>query len=364
MLNNPLMRYACSILLTITFSLCIPISSILHIPASMIILFTAYQMEHVCFYIGIVAFNIALSRFVKKNRGHILMFLNIAILILFKYFIVNSTMDISGPMMLLAQKGYYLGTVEFSLIEKLKFFFFVPGVLAGPVFPPSLPQTKPNMYKALSMLYQSLPFGIIYVCLFNTRLKNITEVHWVLRIPCLYFYVFVRRCMFYFIWTLMPSCFLMQGYDVKNIFPFRVETAATLKEVTDSWNIYTNMWLKDSIFRPLKKYGYFVASFATFILSALWHGLNPCYLLMFLNLHLASIFARSMNQILNGKKGRYFMIVFLGHFLVFYNYAFLSLDFMDTIKVWRSVGFYGFIQMAIYGGFYGYQKLFCKSSKK
>lgn len=335
--------YILSLLLVVTFSVCIPLASILHIPATILILLCAFDYEHVIIYLSTLAATLLLARVLKRYKAHILMLFNMAVLLLFKVYISDKSMDISGPLMVLTQKAFYLGKNDLTLKEQIRFMFFVPSILAGPVIPPKIKQEKRNMKKALHILYQSLPFGIVFKCLSETRINDIPEIDWRLRIPCLYLYGLVRRCMYYFIWTLMHACFLMQGYDTPNIFPFSVETASSLKMITDSWNIYTNAWLKESVFIPLKGYGFFFASVATFTASALWHGINPCYFIMFLSFPIAVPLFKSMNQIMSGVVGSCAMKVVLALYLAFFGYPFLSLKYKQTVEVWSSVWHYGFV---------------------
>ncbi|KRH92127.1 hypothetical protein M153_11404000887, partial [Pseudoloma neurophilia] len=87
----------------------------------------------------------------------------------------------------------------------------------------------------------------------------------------------------------------------KNIIP--IETAIDFKRVSKDWNIYTNRWLKESVFEKtvayfnyhnylnvdqqtttklIKPWHYLLASLFTFLVSAIWHGLKLGYLYIFI----------------------------------------------------------------------------------
>jgi len=62
--------------------------------------------------------------------------------------------------------------------------------------------------------------------------------------------------------------------DVSVSHPLKVEFPRSLVEVVVFWNIPMHHWLKDYIFRPLLPTGVFLAVIATYLASALLHGLN------------------------------------------------------------------------------------------
>lgn len=343
---NYMVWYITSIMLVIAFSATIPLNSLLHVPASLLVLLVAFETNHVLTYLGTLLLLLIQERYIKsgKYKPYILMFTNFIILLTFKHYVEDRLMDISGPLMILTQRSFYLGHYRFaSFRKKVQFLFFVPSILAGPVIHPNYKQEKRNMRRGIQMLYRSMIFGVVYLCFKDTDLKQVNEARWFLRIPYLYFYGLVRRCMYYFIWTVMYACFLMQGYNTPCIYPFSVETASTIKGLTDSWNIYTNLWLKQSIFVPLKKYGFFWASLATFLTSALWHGLNRCYFIMFIVISVSTPLLKSMDKMFSGVYWTYIARIQLGLFFAFFGYPFYSLSLEDTVEVWKSVWYYGFV---------------------
>ncbi|KAM0749795.1 MBOAT-domain-containing protein [Meredithblackwellia eburnea MCA 4105] len=105
---------------------------------------------------------------------------------------------------------------------------------------------------------------------------------------------FVCRTKYYAVWCIAESAFIVSGlgfnpvtkkYDAsRNVRIRSIELAPNFKILLDSWNMNTNVWLRECIYKrvtkPGKKPG-FKSTQITFITSALWHGINPCYLLTF-----------------------------------------------------------------------------------
>ena len=66
----------------------------------------------------------------------------------------------------------------------------------------------------------------------------------------------------------------------RNIDILQIEFANNWKELLDAWNMNTNVWLRNNVYkrltRPGKKPG-FKTTMATFLTSAFWHGVAPGY---------------------------------------------------------------------------------------
>jgi len=63
-----------------------------------------------------------------------------------------------------------------------------------------------------------------------------------------------------------------------------IEFAENFKMLLDSWNMKTNVWLRECIYKRVTKKGAkpgFKSSMTTFIVSAIWHGVSPGYYLTF-----------------------------------------------------------------------------------
>ncbi|RUS33129.1 MBOAT, membrane-bound O-acyltransferase family-domain-containing protein, partial [Jimgerdemannia flammicorona] len=106
---------------------------------------------------------------------------------------------------------------------------------------------------------------------------------------------FCVRVKYYIIWLMAEgACILcglgFNGYDAKtgtakwnrvpNIDVVGYETAQNIKELLESWNMRTNVWLKNYVYLrvtpPGAKPG-FLSTLVTFGTSALWHGFHPGY---------------------------------------------------------------------------------------
>ncbi|KHJ90144.1 MBOAT family protein [Oesophagostomum dentatum] len=100
------------------------------------------------------------------------------------------------------------------------------------------------------------------------------------------------RVNYYFAWTFADSVcnmsgFGFSGYDehgnakwelCTNVRPYQVEMAQSFKETLDGWNIQTGGWLRRVAYdRTPKK----IRTLATYMLSALWHGISVGYYMTF-----------------------------------------------------------------------------------
>ncbi|GAA6063886.1 hypothetical protein JCM10212_001368 [Sporobolomyces blumeae] len=105
---------------------------------------------------------------------------------------------------------------------------------------------------------------------------------------------FVARTKYYAVWCMAETAFIVAGlgynpqtehYDAsRNVRIRSIELAPNFKVLLDSWNMNTNVWLRECIYKRVAKTGKkpgFKSTQITFITSALWHGFNPCYLLTF-----------------------------------------------------------------------------------
>ncbi|GAA5830940.1 hypothetical protein JCM11251_005086 [Rhodosporidiobolus azoricus] len=105
---------------------------------------------------------------------------------------------------------------------------------------------------------------------------------------------FIARTKYYAVWCIAESAFILSGlgynpqtkhYDAsRNVRIRSIELAPNFKILLDSWNMKTNVWLRECIYKRVAKQGRkpgFKSTQITFITSALWHGVNPCYLMTF-----------------------------------------------------------------------------------
>lgn len=112
-----------------------------------------------------------------------------------------------------------------------------------------------------------------------------------LQVVYLYLAMLALRPKYYFVWTLADAInnaagFGFNGYDVdgsprwdliSNLRILDIEFATSFKLFLDNWNIQTAQWLKRVCYErcPVNP------TAATFLLSAMWHGVYPGYYLTF-----------------------------------------------------------------------------------
>ncbi|KAN0060981.1 Lysophospholipid acyltransferase [Thecaphora frezii] len=301
-----------------------------------------------------------------------------------------------------------------SLLEFLGYIFYAPGVLIGP-------STRFADYRAWSdgSLFASLKgkektnengqrlppgrnraaclelaVGLGFMAIYSTiapkygyeRLiganGGFEGYKWYQRILYVQTAGFMARTKYYGIWSLTNGACVLSGLGFYGIDPVsgktkwnrcrnidipRIEFANNWKELLDAWNMNTNVWLRNNVYkriaRPGKKPG-FKSTMTTFLTSAFWHGLAPGYYLSFflagfmqsaartLRKHMRPLFfqdTRAANPKLT-TLGDYTVsqLLYCGASIVAVqltlNYAvapFMLLDFGASIQGWRSVYFYG-----------------------
>ncbi|KAH9927125.1 MBOAT-domain-containing protein [Epithele typhae] len=110
---------------------------------------------------------------------------------------------------------------------------------------------------------------------------------------------FFERTKYYAVWTLTEGAAIQTGLGftgysesgrtkwegAANVNVWNIELAENLKVLLDSWNMKTNVWLRECVYKrvtPQGKKPGFRSSIATFATSAFWHGLAPGYYLSFI----------------------------------------------------------------------------------
>lgn len=113
----------------------------------------------------------------------------------------------------------------------------------------------------------------------------------------------LQRCTYYFAWLLAEgeniiSGMGFNGVDAKatekakasgknivvyrwdaasNVRPLALESATSIKEVTENWNLGADRWLRYYIYLRLQKPFSAYAMYITYVASAFWHGFYPGY---------------------------------------------------------------------------------------
>ncbi|KAF5903397.1 membrane-bound O-acyltransferase domain-containing protein 2-like, partial [Clarias magur] len=127
-----------------------------------------------------------------------------------------------------------------------------------------------------------------------------------LRILYLYLSMLSLRPKYYFIWTLADAInnaagFGFNGYHkdgtprwdlISNLRILEIEFATSFKTFIDNWNIQTAQWLKRVCYERCP----YNPTVATFLLSAVWHGVYPGYYLTFLTGIAVTLAARAVRH--------------------------------------------------------------------
>lgn len=368
-------RYLLSILTIFLVSITLPLHNkkILHVPASIIILLIAYNVNDVLLLLSSVIVSYSMIYLFKsKHKKHYVMLYNFIVLLSYKILCKPAAHDISGPLMVQIIKMYYLARDYNQNTTKksaLIYTFLVPGILAGPVasFTEFLSiKEKKSTISGTKNVLKSLIFLILFSQMrafltINTILSN---ERFISRVFLLVAFTIFNRCKYYFAWTFSFGCFQLIGYSFRNVHPLRAEFSTSVKELLGAWNVYTNIWLKDSVFVPLKKFGFFRASFATFFVSALWHGINPNYFLTFLTISVAvpllNFNSSKVSLRFGVRIGNVFSFLQTCLFIAYCSVAFMVLNLFETVEIWKCVWFYGHFYMILSLPFY----LFDRANKK
>lgn len=282
-----------------------------------ILLLCAYGVMATCIYFYIFFFNLLVAYFLrnKKWKKHVVLVTSLLSSLMCSYYykviISSKKHNICGPIMVLVIKLYYLAKeLDFDSAyyhEVFDYVFCAPNIIAGPAC--SMSKFEKNRidvvdYKiAIRKLVESLLYLAIHLLITN----NITplllldsEVFFPLKICYLILFGFGFKCQYYFIWNFTEACFQFNGFkNMANIKPIESELSPDMRVLARSWNIYTNIWLKDSVFDELKNKSKFLAATCTFMTSALWHGPKLGYFFLFVGFLFGKLVIESNNAILS-----------------------------------------------------------------
>lgn len=308
-----------------------------------------------------------------------------------------------------------------GLLEFLGYAFYFPGVLIGPstrfcdyrawstgeLFaspkgkekattsgPAALPRGR--IFASLRELAAGLGFmGIYSVFAPAYSYEKLIGLHgglshlsWYQKLLWIQVAGFMARTKYYGIWSLTDGACILSGLGYNGVDPStgktrwnrcrnidipKIEFANNWKELLDAWNMNTNVWLRNNVYkriaRPGKKPG-FKSTMTTFFTSAFWHGLEPGYYLSFilagfmqsaakmLRRHVRPVFFSQPNvpnptfsNVLTFSPAQlaYCTMSVLAS-QVTLNYAvapFMLLEFKASIAGWKAVYFYGHILTAV-----------------
>ncbi|SPC60598.1 related to ALE1 - broad-specificity lysophospholipid acyltransferase [Ustilago sp. UG-2017b] len=223
-----------------------------------------------------------------------------------------------------------------SVLEFLGYAFYFPGVLIGPstrfvdyrawstgqLFASPKGKEKaiatsgpgPDCYprgRIFASLCQ-LTAGLVFMAIYSVFAPaysyekliglhgGLSHLAWYQKLIWMQIAGFMARTKYYGIWSLTDGACILSGLGYngidrktgqtkwnrcRNIDIPKIEFANNWKELLDHWNMNTNVWLRNNVYkriaRPGKKPG-LKSTMTTFFTSAFWHGLEPGYYLSFI----------------------------------------------------------------------------------
>ncbi|KAF6762379.1 endoplasmic reticulum protein [Ephemerocybe angulata] len=326
------------------------------------------------------------------------------------------TMEVTGPQMVLTMKlttfawNVYDGrrkeeeldkwqlskrvTKYPSILEFLGYSFYFPGILVGPYldFAEYMDLVNETMFLASRrsvQAYTRMLLGLIYLgvfvvlgptynyaCCFDTLVASKSLLNRII-----YFQAFgpVERCKYYAIWTLtrVPVSSLVSGFTgfgphgeahwdgAANVKVLTIELPSNFKVLLDAWNMKTNVWLRECVYKRVtpkgKKPGN-TSQMITFFTSAFWHGIAGGYYMTFLMGGFITAAARQARTLIRpffapaeGKPTtltkRVYDLVTVVLSIMILNYAaapFIIGGALDSVATWKLLGWYGHV--IVFGG--------------
>jgi len=286
-----------------------------------------------------------------------------------------------------------------TLLEFLGFSFYFPGVLVGPYLDyasytslideslfKSVESTKPTRRMIPDgrkrVAYRKMLTGLVFLGLFVVLnpTYNFTlalspwfaEQNLIYRIAVFQFCGFIERCKYYAAWILTEGASILTGLGftgfgpsgesvwegAANIKVLEVELPTNMKVLLDSWNISTNIWLRECVYKrvtPKGKKPGFRSTLITFATSAFWHGIAIGYYLTFILGGFVTYVGRKCRAgfrplILppprapsTWAKRVYDLLGTLVSILLlnFLAAPFMLLNFADSMEAWSRLGWYG-----------------------
>lgn len=304
-----------------------------------------------------------------------------------------------------------------SLLEFLGYAFYFPGVLIGPSTrfcdyrawsTGELFASPKGKEKATTSGTASLPRGRIFAAVRELLVGlgfmgvysvfappfsyekliglhgGLSHLAWYQKLLWIQVAGFMARTKYYGIWSLTDGACILSGLGYNGVNPRsgktmwnrcrnvdipKIEFANNWKELLDAWNMNTNVWLRNNVYkriaRPGKKPG-FKSTMTTFFTSAFWHGLEPGYYMSFV---LAGFMQSAAKMLRRYVRPMFFeqpnvpnptfsnVFTFSPAQLVYctasvvvsqvtLNYAvapFMLLEFKASIAGWKAVYFYGHV---------------------
>ncbi|KAF9224377.1 membrane bound O-acyl transferase [Gyrodon lividus] len=289
-----------------------------------------------------------------------------------------------------------------TLLEFLGFSFYFPGILVGPyldyasytslvdesLFKSAGGESAKLMWRAVPdgrkrVAYRKMLTGLIFLGLFIVLnpsfyygiaiTPRFQERSIIYRIAIFQFCGFIERSKYYAIWTLTEGASILTGLGFTGYGPSGkslwegaanvkirdIELPSNFKVLLDSWNINTNIWLRECIYKrvtPKGKKPGFSSSMLTFLTSAFWHGIATGYYLTFtfggFITYAARMCRAGFRPLVLPPPGAPTTLTkrvydFLGTIIsiLLLNYVaapFMLLTYTDSMEAWSCLGWYGF----------------------
>lgn len=253
-----------------------------------------------------------------------------------------------------------------TFIEYMSHLFWFTNVLTMPIFSPQQhihwvrkANTKDSFFPATrALIYASVVgLGGFFIGGWFPVL-TLTSLEWreySFVIKCLYLWVsiLVAKTPYYVAWLLAESATISCGMGreaswisppgIKNpdrlwsgastVHVLGVELSRNFVEITQAWNFSTSGWLRHYIYLRLPKP---YATFATFLVSALWHGFYPGYYLAFIGAAFHTVFGRHLFKVCYQFKELSWIstiaLIAINSFLT--NYLFAGFILLDWKRCW------------------------------
>lgn len=360
--------------LTITSFISKQVCEFLHIPFSILFYLANFGAYHTELYFMLLLFNLSILLLFNKSkkRTYFLMVVNLLSFGFVKQFShllnldITTKNNVSIQFMLLVPKMYYTA----NEVIDVRYIFFIPSILAGPVIPLiDFIDRKECMFKFKKLLYVAFFGGILFLKKYISYEMLVSkENNFLKSFFLLYFYGFLFRSQFYFVWSFSSFLYALCGLEADNIHPFYFEMSENMQDVMRRWNVYVSIWLKDSIFLPSKKYGNTFAAFMTCFVSSMWHGFYLAYFMMFLSFPFCVTPLKNLSKFyqkfMSDKFLKYFNILITSLLVSFFSVPFYFLKVDKTLAVWSQVYYYGIIYVMIGYLYLIFTNLFNEKEKK
>ena len=193
--------------------------------------------------------------------------------------------------------------------------------------------------------------------------KDFSRLPFILKIMYVYLAIGLARVKYYFGWCLSEIKFVASGayryttHKGRNVDIPSIEMAGSPHELLNAWNISTNLWLKDCVYKLLMELkvaqGYAILS--TNFVSALWHGFYPGYYLTFIGGGIGTMIHRSWRKLItpgnleSNKIYDYSSKVYMGLLMIFLCGPFMLCDFWYSMTFYMTLKFYGFVMLGVGG---------------